>query len=38
MVDRAGRYFGLLFKGYSGVTQYDPLSPTLFNVVMDAVI
>ena len=38
MVARAGGYFGLPFKGYRGVTQCDPLSPTLFNVVVDAVI
>ena len=35
---RDGGYFGILFKGYHGVTQVDPLSPTIFNVVMDAVI
>ena len=38
MVARAGGYFGLPFKGYRVVTQGDPLSPTLFNVVVDAVI
>ena len=38
MVARAGGYFGLPFKGYHGVTQGDPLSPTLFNVVVDTVI
>ena len=38
MVARAGRYFEHLFKGYQGVTQGDPLSPTIFNMVVDAVI
>ena len=38
MVARAGGYFGLLFKGCHVMTQGKPLSPTLFNVVMDAVI
>ena len=38
MVDRAGRYFGLPFTGYHGVTQGDLLSPTLFNMVVDSVI
>ena len=38
MVDKASRYFGRPFKGYQGVTQGDPLSPTIFNVVVDAVI
>ena len=32
MVARAGGYFGLPFKGYRGVTQGDPLSPTLLKV------
>ena len=38
MVARSGGYFDLPFKGYRGVTQGDTLYPTLFNVVMDAVI
>ena len=38
MVARSGRYFGLPFKGYRGVTQVDPLSPTLFNVFMYSAI
>ena len=38
MVARAGRYFGLLFKGYRGVIEGNSLLPTLYNVVMDAVI
>ena len=38
MVARDSRYFCLYFKGYHGVTQGDPLPPTLFNVVVDTVI
>ena len=38
MVAKAGRYFRRPFKGYQGVTQGDPLSSTIFNVVMGAVI
>ena len=38
MVTRAGRYYGKAFKGVRGVTQGDPLSPTIFNVVVDAVV
>ena len=38
MISRAGRYFGLPFKGYRGMTQGYPMSPTLFNVVVDTVI
>ena len=37
MVARYGRYFGILFKEYHGITQGDPLPPTLFNMVVDAV-
>ena len=35
---KAGGYFGRPFKGYGGVTQGKPLSPTISNVVVDAVI
>ena len=38
MVARAGGYYGEDFKGAWGVTQGDPLSPTIFNVVVDAVV
>ena len=38
MVARAGRYFGIPFKGYHRVTQGNPLTPTIFNVVVDSTI
>ena len=38
MVDISDGYFGCMIKWYRGVTQGDPLSPTIFNVVVDAVI
>ena len=38
MVARAGGYYGEAFKGARGVTQVDPLSRTIFNVVVDAVV
>ena len=38
MVARAGGYYRKGFKGGSGVTQGDPLSPTIFNVVVDVVV
>ena len=38
MVEKAGGYYGTGFKGARGVTQGDPLSPTIFNVVVNAVV
>ena len=38
MAARAGGYCGTDFKGERGVTQGDQLPPTLFNVVVDAVV
>ena len=38
MMARAGGYYGIVFKGEQGVTQGDPLSPTIFNVVVDEVV
>ena len=38
MVARSGGYYGEAFKGARGVTQGDPLSPTIFNVAVDAVV
>ena len=33
-----GRIFGTGFKGERGVTQGDPLSPTILNLVVNAVV
>ena len=38
MVARAGGYFRIPFKGYCSITQGNPMSPIIFNVVMEAVI
>ena len=38
MVARAGGYYEIGFKGGRGVTQGDPLSSTIFNLVADAVV
>ena len=38
MVARTRRYYVTPFKARQGVTQGNPLSPTIFNMVFDAVI
>ena len=38
MVARAGGYYGTAFKGGIVVMQGDPLSSTIFDVVVDAVV
>ena len=38
MLARAGGYYGRAFKGEFLVTQGNPLSPIIFNVVLDAVV
>ena len=38
MVARAGGYYRTAFQGALGVSQGDPLSPTIFIVVVDAVV
>ena len=38
MVTRAGGYHREPLHGERGVTQGDPLSPTIFNVVVDEVV
>ena len=38
MVVGAGGYYGRVFKGFRGVTQGKPLSSTIFNVVVYAVV
>ena len=38
MVARKGGYYGEAFMGDWGVTPGDPLSPTIFNVVVDVVV
>ena len=38
MVARHGRYHGEAFKATRGVTQGDIVSPTILNVVVDAVV
>ena len=38
VVPKAGKYFGRPFRMERGVTQGDPVSPKIFNIVVDAVI
>ena len=38
MVNRVGRYYATPLKGHRGVTQGDTISPTIFNMEVDAVI
>ena len=38
MVAMAGGYYEATFQGACGVTQVDMLSPTILNVVVDAVV
>ena len=38
IVDHAGGYYGADFKGFHGVTQGDPLSLIIFNVVVNSVV
>ena len=38
MFVRSGGYYGNSFKGFRGVTQGGPLSPTIFNVLVYAVV
>ena len=38
MVARAGCYYGTTFKGHLGLTKGGPISPTIFNMVVDAMI
>ena len=38
MVAKAGGYYGLDFQGFRGVTQGDPLPPTIFNMVVNVVV
>ena len=38
MVAQEGGYYESPFRGKRGATQGDPLSPNIFNVVVDAVV
>ena len=38
MAEKAGGHYGPVLQSHFWVTQGDPLSPTIFNVVVDAVI
>ena len=38
MVPKAGRFYGWYFRTEIVVTQGGPVSPTVFNIVVDAVV
>ena len=38
MVPKPGKYFGRPFRMERGVKQVDPVSPTIFNITVDAVV
>ena len=38
MVSKSGKYYGLPFSTGRGVTQGDPVSSTLFNIIVYAVV
>ena len=38
MLDLAGGYYGPVFKDFLGVTQVDPFSLNIFNVIVDLVV
>ena len=38
VVSKSGKFFGSLFRTERGVTQGDPVSPTIFNIVVDVVV
>ena len=38
MVLNSGKYYGRPFNTWRGVTQGDPVSPTLFNIIVDALV
>ena len=38
VVDHTGGYYDKAFNGFRNMTQGNPLSPTIFNVVVDTVV
>ena len=38
LVCRASGYYGRRFRARRGVTQGGPLSPTIFNLMVDAIV
>ena len=38
VVTKSGKYYGRPFSTGRGVTQGDPVYPTLFNIIVDAVV